>query len=172
MTLTNLVAHSGIIHWAQLFLVTVFWLWTVLFAGIRHSFFHTGRRLYKHHSDCFSCVTSRKSVRTVETGGLRSFPKRTFFETFTHGRVEIAIDNVFCEIQNICFSLPTWFICMWTCISTQWPCPPKEFFPKTLLTCDKTSPHAWFVTTLRLTFAHIFDISHLSHVFLRSSHVF
>jgi hypothetical protein len=41
-----------------------------------------------------------------------------------------------------------------------------------LLTCDRTSPHAWFVTTLRLTFANIFDISHLSHEFLRSSHLF
>jgi hypothetical protein len=61
-----------------------FWLWRVLIAGIRRCFFHTWRCLYKHHCDCFSCVTGRKSVRTVETGGLRSFPKSNFFETFTH----------------------------------------------------------------------------------------
>ena len=78
----------------------------------------------------------------------QKFSKKNLFRNI-HTRVESALDNVFCEIQNICFSLPTWSICMWTCISTQWPCPFKEFFPKTLLTCDRTSPHAWFVTTLR-----------------------
>ena len=103
MTLTNLVAHSGIFHWAQLFLVTVFWLWTVLFAGSRHCFFHTGRRLYKHHCDCFSCVTGRKSVRTVETGGLRSFRKRTYFETFTHAW-KLLLTMCFVKFKTSAFS--------------------------------------------------------------------
>ncbi len=57
------------------------------------------------------------------------FSKKNFFRNI-HTRVESDLDNVFCEIQNIWFSLPTWSICMWTCISTWLPCPHKDFFLK------------------------------------------
>ena len=40
-----------------------------------------------------------------------------------HTRVERDLDNAFCEIQNVSFSLPTWVICMWTCSFTQLKCP-------------------------------------------------
>jgi hypothetical protein len=84
VTLTNHVVHSVRFHWAQLFLVTFFWLWKWVFASLRLLFFHPARRLYYHTGDCFSFVTVTKHDSSVQIGGLCSFPKNPFPESLRY----------------------------------------------------------------------------------------
>ena len=97
------------------------------FCGYQALFFSHREALLQASLWLFCMRDRQKICQDSGNWWSQKFFKKHFFWNI-HTRVKSDLDNVFCEIQNTYFSLPTWLICMWTCISTQLPCPHKHFF--------------------------------------------